>query len=251
MGNIMKIKVALLSTLMALATTAAHAETVYKVGSTPTGVPFTFLDPKTNRIEGMMVDLIQEVGKDAGFKVEIQPMPFSTLVPSLTAGKIDIISAAMSATPERAKVVDFTNDVYNYGEGLVVPATDTKDYTDFSDMKGKRIGAQIGTNYINVLKASGVFSEVAAYDALPDVLRDVANGRIDAGVGDYPILAYTLSQGRYPQLRLVKSYKPTVMGPVNIAVKKGNTELQEKINKSLAAMKADGRLDKILKKWGL
>jgi polar amino acid transport system substrate-binding protein len=247
----MKLKTALLSIALLLGTAPAYAEVVYKVGSTPTGVPFTFLDPKTNTIQGMMVDLIEEIGKDVGFKIDIQPMAFSTLVPSLSTGKIDIIAAAMSATPERAKVVDFTDDVYRYGEGLVVPASNTKDYTTFEDMKGMRIGAQIGTNYINVLKASGVFPDVGAYEALPDVLKDVANNRIDAGVGDYPILAYSLSQGRYPELRLVKSYKPSVMGPVNIAVKKGNTELQEKINKSLAAMKTDGRLDKVLKNWGL
>src|SRR5215475_16146831 len=64
---------------------------VLRVGSTPTGIPFTFLDTKTNTIEGVMVDLIKEIGKDAGFKVEIEGMQFSTLIPSLTANKIDII----------------------------------------------------------------------------------------------------------------------------------------------------------------
>lgn len=56
---------------MMLAAATAQAQTVYKVGSTPTGTPFTFLDAKTNTIQGMMVDVIEEIGKDAGFKVEI------------------------------------------------------------------------------------------------------------------------------------------------------------------------------------
>ncbi|NVK32959.1 MAG: amino acid ABC transporter substrate-binding protein [Rhodobacteraceae bacterium] len=247
----MKLKSALLSLALLIGTAPAHAEDVYTVGSTPTGVPFTFLDAETNTIQGMMVDLIAEIGKDVGFKPEIQAMPFSTLVPALTSGKIDIIAAAMSATPERSKVVDFTNDVYRYGEGLIVPATDTAEYKSLEDIKGKRIGAQIGTNYLNVLKASGLFEEVRAYDALPDILSDVSNGRVAAGVGDYPILGYLLSQGKYPEVQLVRTYVPSVEGSINIAVKKGNTELQEKINKSLAAIKEDGRLDKILKKWGL
>lgn len=247
----MKIKTALLSLALVLGAIPAHAEDVYKVGSTPTGVPFTFLDAKTNTIQGVMVDLIEEIGKDVGFKPEIQAMPFSTLVPALSSGKIDIIAAAMTATPERSKVVDFTNDVYSYGEGLVVPASDDTEYKNFEDMKGKGIGAQIGTNYYNVLNESGLFEEVRAYDALPDILSDVSNGRVAAGVGDYPILGYLLSQGKYPKVKLVKSYVPSVEGSINIAVRKGNTELQEKINKSLAAIKEDGRLDKILKKWGL
>ena len=47
----------------------ASAQQVLKVGSTPTGIPFTFLDTKTNTIQGIMVDLITEVGKDAGLSV--------------------------------------------------------------------------------------------------------------------------------------------------------------------------------------
>lgn len=247
----MKLKTALLSLALLLGAIPAHAEVVYKVGSTPTGVPFTFLDAQTNTIQGVMVDLIEEVGKDVGFTPEIQAMPFSTLVPALTSGKIDIIAAAMSATPERAKVIDFTDKIYTYGEGLIVPASDTNEYKSLDDIKGMHIGAQIGTNYLNVLQASGLFAEVRAYDSLPDILRDVANGRVDAGVGDYPILGYLLSQDKYDDVRLVKEYVPSVVGSVNIAVKKGNAELLEEINESLAAMAEDGRLDKILEKWGL
>ena len=52
--------------LLLAAVAPASAQQVLKVGSTPTGVPFTFLDTKTNSIQGIMVDLITEVGKDAG-----------------------------------------------------------------------------------------------------------------------------------------------------------------------------------------
>src|ERR1700731_1958085 len=104
-----------------LASFGARAEDqVLKVGSTPTGIPFTFLDTKTNTIEGVMVDLIKEIGKDAGFKVEIEGMQFSTLIPSLTSNKIDIIPAAMFITAPRKEVVDFSDPVYGYGEGLLV-----------------------------------------------------------------------------------------------------------------------------------
>src|SRR5581483_2041887 len=103
------------------AATNAPAQQVLKVGSTPTGAPFTFLDTKTNSIQGLMVDLITEIGKDAGFSVAIEPMQFSTLVASLTGNKIDIISAAMLATAARKEIIDFSDPVYSYGEGLVVP----------------------------------------------------------------------------------------------------------------------------------
>ena len=66
------------------ATSGVSAQQVLKVGSTPTGAPFTFLDTKTTTIQGLMVDLITEIGKDAGFSVAVEPMQFSTLVASLT-----------------------------------------------------------------------------------------------------------------------------------------------------------------------
>src|SRR6266542_2498390 len=96
--------------------TSAGAEQVLKVGSTPTGIPFTFLDTKTNTIQGVMVDLVTEVGKDAGFSVQVEPMQFSALIAALTASKIDIISAAMYITPPRREVIDFSAPVYTYGE---------------------------------------------------------------------------------------------------------------------------------------
>src|SRR6202171_6512920 len=103
------------------ASVPASAQQVLKVGSTPTGIPFTFLDTKSNSIQGVMVDLITEIGKDAGFQVQIEPMQFSTLIASLTSNKIDIISAAMFATAARKEVIDFSDPVYTSGEGMDVP----------------------------------------------------------------------------------------------------------------------------------
>lgn len=246
-----KFKAAIAAMAMAVVATTASAQTAYKIGSTPTSVPFAFIDVKTNASAGMMVDVIQAVAEDVGFEPNIQAMDFSALIPALKSGKIDIIAAAITASPERKKVVDFSQDVYSYGDGLIVPADDKTDYNDVTDLKGKIIGAQIGTRYIEYLKEKSGAAEVKAYDSLPDVMREVANGRLDAAVGDFPILAYNLTDERFPQLRLVRDYQPGLSGGINIAVAKGNAELLEKINASLTAMKQDGRLKAILAKWNL
>src|SRR6267378_4787319 len=216
--------------LVLIAAAPGSAQQVLKVGSTPTGVPFTFLDTKTNSIQGVMVDLITEVGKDAGFQVQIEPMQFSTLIPSLTSNKIDIISAAMFATAARKEVIDFSDAVYTYGEGLVVPKTDARNYASQEDLKGEAVGAQVGTAFVDALKKTGLFSEVKVYDTIPDILRDVNAGRLKAGFADYPILAYNLTQGLFPEVRLAKNYKPTLPGTVAVGVRKSDTELLGKIN---------------------
>src|SRR5947209_9813260 len=244
--------VAMTVALAALAfITPARAQTILKVGSTPTGIPFTFLDTKTNTIQGVMVDLVTEVGKDAGFQVQVEPMQFSTLIAALTSNKIDLISAAMYITPARREVIEFSEPVYSYGEGLIVPKTDTKEYKAFEDLKGETVGAQVGTVYVEPLKKTGLFADVKIYDTIPDIMRDVNTGRLKAGFADYPILAYNMQQGNFPDLRLVKSYKSTILGSIGIGMRKGDPELLKKINTSLEKLKANGTVDKILAKWGL
>src|ERR1700758_1419393 len=228
---------------------SASAQQVLKVGSTPTGAPFTFLDTKTNSIQGLMVDLITEIGKDAGFSVQVEPMQFSTLIASLTGNKVDIISAAMLATSARKEIIDFSDPVYPYGEGLVVPKSDTKNYNSAEDLKGEVVGAQVGTAYVDALRKTGLFAEVKVYDTIPDILRDVNTGRLKAGYADYPILAYNLQQGLFPEVRLAKSYKATILGSIGIGVRKSDGELLKKVDAALVKLKADGTLKQILTKW--
>jgi polar amino acid transport system substrate-binding protein len=229
----------------------AFAQPVLKVGCTPTGIPFTFLDTKTQTIQGIMVDLITAIGKDQGFAVDLQPMVFASLVAALTSSKIDIISAAMFATPARAEIVDFSAPVYTYGEALFVPKTDAKAYTSPNDMKGFTVGAQLGTAFIEPLKQSGAFAEVKIYETIPDIMRDVNVGRLQAGFADYPIVAYNVSLGGYPNVRLVPEYKPLYTGSVAIAVRKDEGPLLAKINAAMKKFDADGTKAQILKKWGL
>jgi polar amino acid transport system substrate-binding protein len=247
--NLKKILAAVL--LLAGLSTQAPAQTVLRVGSTPTGTPFTFLDTKTNTIQGIMVDLITAIGKEAGFTVQVEAMQFSTLIAALNANKIDIVAAAMYITPPRQEVVDFSAPIYTYGEGLLVPAKDTNDYKTLEDLKGLTVGAQVGTAYVPAFQKTGYFPEVKLYDTIPDIMRDVNVGRLQAGFGDYPIVAYNVAQGNYPSLRLVKSYQSQVVGSVGIAVRKTDKELLAKINTVLAKFQADGTVKAILAKWGL
>lgn len=235
----------------ALVSAGAMAQATYKVGSTPTGVPFTFMDTKTQSIQGAMVDLVTAIGEDQGFKVQVEATPFAALIPSLTTSKIDIISAAMLITPQRKEVIDFSDPVFPYPEGLIVKATDNTPYRTLADLKGQVVGAQVGTVYVDFLRKNGEFAEVKTYDSLADIIRDVDLGRIKAGFGDAPILAYQLSQRKDAAVKLVPGYQPRMDGWVGIGVRKGDKELLGKINAGLASVKKSGKLDQILAKWSL
>lgn len=249
----MPLKTLLICTTLALAALSgpATAQAPLKIGSTPTGIPFTFLDTASNKIQGVMVDIVTAIGKESGFEVQVEPMAFSALIGSLTSNRIDLIAAAMYITEPRKQVVDFSGPIYTYGDGLFVPKADANDYKDMSELKGMTVGVQVGTAYVEPLQKSGLFTEVKLYDNIPDIMRDVNAGRIKAGFADLPIVAYNLQQGRFPEVRLVKGYKPMVVGSVGIAARKGDAELLRKVDAGLAKIKANGQLTQILAKWGL
>ncbi|MPT52099.1 MULTISPECIES: ABC transporter substrate-binding protein [Delftia] len=223
----------------------------YNVGATPTGIPFTFLDVKSNSIQGMMVDTMQAVAKAGGFQAHVQQTSFAALIPSLTSSKIDIISAAMLKTAARQQVVDFSDAVYSYGEGLIVKADDAKAYVSLDDLKGEVVGAQVGTVFYDLLQKKGIFREVRSYDSVADMTRDLALGRIKAGLGDQPIIAYQIRQHSFQGVKLAESYKPSNVGDVCLVVRKGDTETLARLNKAIATIKADGTLAQIVKKWGI
>lgn len=232
-----------------LASLPVQAETL-RVGTEAQGIPFAFLNDQ-NEIDGFMVDLVKRLGEKVGFEVQMEPMEFSALIASLTSGKIDLISAAMYNTPKRAEVIDFSDPVYSFGEGMVVSKDDTKDYTSFQEVKGEVVGAQVGTVYIAALEEAGIFSEVKAYDTIPAVMNDVNAGRIKAGFVDYPVAAYYLGQGQFPDVRLVKSYETLLPGKIGIATQKGDTERMAQINQAIGEMKDSGELDELIAKWSL
>lgn len=244
------LKSLLATALCAAALSGAHAQTV-KVGATPTAVPFNFLDPKTNTLKGVMIDIADAVGKQAGFKPEVMPIPFASLVPALQTSKIDMIASAFAKTPQRAEVVDFTQVVLEYGEALVVPDKDKTDYQSIADLKGKTVGVQIGTLYVEPLKSAPGLKEVKMYDTMADLVRDVALGRLDAAFGDGPVISYQVRTQGVRNVRYVESYKPSMPTNIALAVRKGDADRVKQLNTAIDALKQDGTISAIMKKWGV
>ncbi|MCR5880672.1 ABC transporter substrate-binding protein [Phenylobacterium sp. J367] len=219
------------------------------VGSTATGVPFSFYDVRTNTLTGAMVDIVKAVAAQAAMPVEVQVTAFSALIPSLTVGKIDLIAAAMLRTPAREAVVDFSDPVYAYGGAVVVPADDPGAYPDLARLAGRRVGAQVGSRFVDQLAEAGV-GDVRTYDNLADILRDLRLGRLDAAYGDEPIIRYYLRVTRTRALRLAPEFAPGAREQVCLIMRKGETELAARLNTAIAAIK-DTRIAAIVKAWGL
>ncbi|WP_370312757.1 ABC transporter substrate-binding protein [Sagittula sp.] len=245
----MTIRKIALAGALALCATQSFAEDL-TVGVTTTGVPFTFVDTGTQEPTGAMVDLAAAIAEDIGMTPEFAVNQFSALIPALQTDKIDIISAGMFATDKRKEVVDFSTPVYSYGDAAFVAAEDEGSY-QLDDFAGEVVGAQIGTTFADQLQAKGIFSEVKLYDSLVDIMRDVKLGRIKAGFGDKPIIAYQIAQNPALGVRLVDGYTPMGVGDVALAVSKDKPELLEQVNAAIAEMQESGELDEIFGKYGL
>lgn len=219
------------------------------VGSTATGAPFSFLDIKTNKLTGAMIDIAHAVAAKAALQIKVETTTFAALVPSLTARKIDIVAAGILRTPEREKVVAFTDPVYAYGGGVIVAQNQTRSIRALSDLKGLAVGAQVGTRFVEQLAQAGV-TEVKTYDNLGDILQDLGNGRIAAGYGDAPILAHRLRTTPNPALRLVADFQPPSREDVCLLVRKDDPALLAKLNTAIGQIKAT-EIAAILAKWSL
>ncbi|WP_437880089.1 ABC transporter substrate-binding protein [Pseudomonas sp. LRF_L74] len=227
-----------------------QAET-YKVGTTKSGMPFTFLDLGSEEIQGFVPDLMQAISQEQHFSYELVPSGFDALIPAIGSGKIQIIAAPMYITAEREKVVDFTQPIYTYGEGLLQQSSDDTDYKELSDLAGKVVGVETGTTFIEILQKRGDIKAIKTYSSSVDLMRDVALGRADVGLWDAPILAFQLQKNANPKLKLAPHYRAQMSGSIGFSVKEGNREVLNKLNDGLDALKKDGRLEALLKKWSL
>lgn len=217
------------------------------VGSSPTGVPFSFIDPSTVELTGALVDTLRVVARQAALPIDLRVTPFSALIPSLLAHKIDIIAAAMLRTPERERVAAFTDRVFAYGGGLAVLVTDTRHFPNLESLRNLRVGGQVGTRFIDQLRAAGI-ERIRTYDNLSDMTRDVLHGRIDAAYGDKPILEYQLRIGARPGLRLVTEFEAPAREEVCFVLRHGDP-LIARLNAAIATVST--QLVAIFQHWGL
>ena len=207
------------------------------------------MDLRKRRLTGAMVDIVQAIGEDALFVVRLEVMPFAALLPALTSGKVDMIAAAMLRTKAREQIVDFTEPILSYGGGVVSTHADSRQYRDIADLKGSRVGVQMGTRFGIQAEQAGA-SVVRYYDSLPDALHDLHAGRIDTVYGDAPILAYQIAHIPASGLRFAAEFHPPSVEDVCLVVRKGDATLLGEVNASLDRLRRS-RLPAILRAWGL
>jgi polar amino acid transport system substrate-binding protein len=230
----------------AMTLTAFAAPKSIKVATDATWPPMEMVDAN-KKIVGYDIDFLNAVAKEAGVAVEFKNTAWDGIFAGLDSGQYDAIISSVTITDERKAKYDFTDAYTSIGQILVVPKTDKTSKT-IADLKGKKIGAQIGTTgAMEVKKVAGVESKT--YDEIGLAFEDMAAGRISGVVCDEPVAAhFALQKKEYKEKFKIVGKAFTKEG-YGIVVKKGNKELVDLLNKGIKAVKAKKLDTKIHTKW--
>ncbi len=224
---------------------ASKKEKVLRVGAETTFPPFEFTDDKGNYI-GFDIELTQAIAKKMGYKWEFKSMGFDALIPALKTNDIDVVASGINATPERAKVVIFSDEYFKEGGFITIVKKDNNDIKSMDDLTNKRVGAQIGTVPVEMAKKIPG-TTVKEIDSNSQLFEELKAGTVDAVILDNAVAMYYLKQGADKDLKLVgKATDPegTVM-----AFRQDDTKLRDEVNKALKELKEDGTYKKIYEKW--
>jgi len=221
------------------------AEKVITVATDATWPPMEMVN-QDKVIVGFDIDFLNAVAKEAGFTVKFQNTAWDGIFAGIAVGKYDAIISSVTITDERKKTMDFSNPYINAGQTLIVPNSSSA--VVLADLKGKKVGAQIGTTgSFEVKKTAGV--TLKTYDEIGLAFEDMATGRIDGVVCDTPVAAdYALQRDEYKSSFKIVG-EPFTEEYYGIVVKKGNKDLLDLINKGIKAVQAKGIDKKLEAKW--
>ena len=185
------------------------------------------------------------VAKEMGYTAEIQNVNFDGLIPAMESGNIDIIASGMTINEERKNQVEFSDPYYTSGLTIVVPKDNT-DINGFADLKGKKIAVQIGTTSMEeAQKIEG--AEVKALNSSADTFMELKAGNVDAVINDLPVNDYYIVKTKATDVKRLDD--KLTSEEYGFAMKKGNTELKQKVDAALKTLKENGEYDKIYEKW--
>ncbi len=223
---------------------------VLKVGTSADFPPFEYIDNETGEIVGFDIELIKELAKSIGYdEVEIVNMQFDALIPALDRGDVDVVIAGMTITAERQQIVDFTNPYWEADQSILVKKNGGYNPQTVSDLNGHTIGVQSGTTgewLIDELISNGTLTnvDVRRYPSFVHAVTDLVNGQIDAVIIDKPAAQQFTKQYNVEVSAVIKTGEK-----YGIAVKKGRTELLNKLNSALQAFMGSDKWNSLVNKY--
>ena len=211
--------------------------------------PFEYYN-QTYQLTGFDIAIARELGTRLGFQVEILDIPFEGLVPAVQSGQVDAAIAAISVSPERQEIVDFSSVYYSdktstlsrQGSGIKITAP--------NQLASYRVGVQRGTVYEQWVKKTLIepglmpVEKMFAYEKPEHAVRDLSQNYVDV------VVMGSLAAEEYVKAGGVEfsgeSLNPQLFA---IAMSKGSPTLRAKVNEVLEQMQLDGTLGRLAEQY--
>lgn len=199
--------------------------------------PFEYMEGE--EFKGIDIDISQKIADKLGVELRVNNTSFDSLPLELEKEKCDFVAAGMTIDPKKS--IDFSDSYFSASQSIIVRVD--SDIKSGEDLKGKKIGVQLGTTGDTYCTENIEGAEVVRMNKGMDAVADLIRGSVDAVVID-----------NYPATKLAEKNADKVMvleqdltsEEYGLAVKQGNTELLEVINETLAELKENGELDQII-----
>ena len=221
---------------------------VLKVGTDPNYVPFEMTD-KQGRVIGFEADLLEEMGKALGVRLEWVPVAYTELIPGLLAGRFDLIGSGMTVTQERNLKLNFSDSFIIVGQTVLLHPRLAGKVSSIEDLNeaGYRIAAADGTTGEVAARRFLGAAQLQSVATAEEGVRQVVSGEVDAFIHDAP---YNLIALAKPQNRkLLALEQPFTYEPLAFGLKKGDYDSLNWINHFLNQVAQDGTYDRLYDKW--
>ena len=238
--------------LVVSATAWAKDWTKVRIGTEGAYPPFNYMSPD-GKIVGFDVDIAMALCEQMKVECTLVQQDWDGMIPALLAKKFDAIFASMSITDERKQKVEFSNKYYQTPARFVAKKGANLDISK-EGLTGKKIGVQRATTHDSFLTDNfGDAVEVVRYASQDEANLDLVSGRIDLILADSVTLSESLlktDQGKDFEFVGPSYSDPKWFGyGVGVALRKSDTDLRDKFNAAIEAIRADGTWDKIAAKY--
>ncbi len=220
-------------------------------GDAEGGAPYLLPDPKDpRRIIGFEIDLMNALAKQLNRKSVFVQNQWDGLIPGLQRGNYDLAVNGIEITDDRKQQINFSIPYYTCGEQLSVRVEENSIHS-LADLKGKVVGTlkfSLAQRILEQAKGEmGGAMEIRTYENQSNAYGDLANGRLQAVLMDWPIAVYYSKPN--PKLK----YTGETIGQMQygIGVRKEDSALLKQVNDALLALIKSGELRQIYDKWGI
>jgi polar amino acid transport system substrate-binding protein len=197
------------------------------------------------KIKGIEPDLIAEVGKISGATMRVTELPWNDLIPTLEAGRIDVIMSGMTITEERGQRVAFTDSYMRVGQMALMRTADASEFSSAEKILAtrKKVGFIRGTTGDVFVRSRCASAEAMAFQAVDVGVAALSAGKIDVFVVDAPVV-WEMSNPRFTAL-----LEPLTDERLGWAVRKDDEAMLRLLNECLQRMETEGTLSAIRRRW--